>query len=432
MKRILFITGIQIFPAQSGGQMRSGNLAKSLARAGHDVFIYSYTGRKPEYLARAPSSLRVIEPGLSEYVDRSWLNGLIQFLTYRLKLPNLWFLLPFRFLSFPRLLKQKMEAADLVVIDVPYHFPVLRFAGARPKILSSHNLEQSLERRPLVRALVAWAERRAARAVDVVLSCGKEDREFYRSQRPGLQVVEIPNALDLKGYEFGSVPARLAARKALGVTLGTRLLVFMGSKWGPNHRGLEFLKRFEKQHRARLAELRVVLLVVGSVSETPLREGRLIATGFVPDTTLFFHAADYALNPVSEGSGTNVKMFEYLAHRLPILSTAFGARGFDLVPGEDYFAFEEGNLMEVLETLCRGSWESHQRLGEGAYWKSRSSCDMDSVVKERVMPVVSKLTIVRAPKPDAPDFSPTPPGSAFPGLSLGRLRGFVDRLPGGS
>ncbi len=44
---------------------------------------------------------------------------------------------------------------------------------------------------------------------------------------------------------------------------------------------------------------------------------------------LLLKAADIAINPVFHGSGTNLKMFEYMAAGLPIVTTKFGARGID-------------------------------------------------------------------------------------------------------
>ena len=44
--------------------------------------------------------------------------------------------------------------------------------------------------------------------------------------------------------------------------------------------------------------------------------------------------ADVALNPMRLGSGTNLKLLEYLAVGIPVVSTPFGARGIDVVDGE--------------------------------------------------------------------------------------------------
>jgi glycosyltransferase involved in cell wall biosynthesis len=47
------------------------------------------------------------------------------------------------------------------------------------------------------------------------------------------------------------------------------------------------------------------------------------------------HASDLAINPVAEGSGTNIKIFDYLAAGLPVVTTPVGARGIDLRDLED-------------------------------------------------------------------------------------------------
>src|SRR5690606_3517555 len=44
-------------------------------------------------------------------------------------------------------------------------------------------------------------------------------------------------------------------------------------------------------------------------------------------------SADVALNPMRTGSGTNLKLIEYLTAGVPVVSTPFGARGVDVVDG---------------------------------------------------------------------------------------------------
>ena len=50
--------------------------------------------------------------------------------------------------------------------------------------------------------------------------------------------------------------------------------------------------------------------------------------------SLLLRAADVALNPMFSGSGTNLKMLEYLAAGVPVVTTAIGARGLGLVSRE--------------------------------------------------------------------------------------------------
>jgi len=59
-------------------------------------------------------------------------------------------------------------------------------------------------------------------------------------------------------------------------------------------------------------------------------------TGVVDDSTknILLSIADVALNPMLSGSGTNLKMLEYFAAGIPVVSTEFGVRGLSFVHGE--------------------------------------------------------------------------------------------------
>ncbi len=48
-KRILFVSGVRVFPSNTGGHVRTGGIARSLARLGHEVKIYSLAGRNEDY-----------------------------------------------------------------------------------------------------------------------------------------------------------------------------------------------------------------------------------------------------------------------------------------------------------------------------------------------------------------------------------------------
>lgn len=392
MKRILFVTGIQVFPPLSGGQSRSANLAKSLARSGYEVFLYSYTGRKADYLAGRPSGETAIEPGLVEYVDRSRWRGLLQWLTYKLGIANLWFSLPFRWVQLSRVLESRLVWAELVVMDFPYHVPLLKFAPAKPKVMNSHNLEHQVPYRggKLAARWVERLERRTAREVDAVLSCGKEDTDFFRREGSAkLTVVNVPNSLDLDALKGASGEGRSEVRRRLGLSDATTVFVFLASKYLPNYEGFLRLKSFVKENPNTLEKLDVAFLVIGSVTEEPSTNPRLKALGFVPSTVPYFEAADFSLNLVVSGSGTNVKMLEYFAHRRPIVSTEFGARGFELVPNEDYLVLDE--MEATLRRALEMTKEERRAMADRALGKNRYLCDMKIAITENVRPVLERL-----------------------------------------
>ena len=62
-------------------------------------------------------------------------------------------------------------------------------------------------------------------------------------------------------------------------------------------------------------------------------------------------AADVALNPVLHGSGTNLKVIEYLASGVPVVSTAFGVRGLDVGNGRHLLVAEPHEMVAAVERV---------------------------------------------------------------------------------
>jgi glycosyltransferase involved in cell wall biosynthesis len=61
----------------------------------------------------------------------------------------------------------------------------------------------------------------------------------------------------------------------------------------------------------------------------------VVFTGVMPSSAkdALLDAAHVAVNPVRLGSGTNLKIIEYLAAGIPVASSAFGVRGLDIANG---------------------------------------------------------------------------------------------------
>jgi glycosyltransferase involved in cell wall biosynthesis len=79
--------------------------------------------------------------------------------------------------------------------------------------------------------------------------------------------------------------------------------------------------------------------------------------GVVSDTekSLWLKAASVGLNPIISGAGTNLKLAEYAAAGLPIISTQFGARGGVLQPDTHLIAHDQ-HPEALVDALQR--WES--------------------------------------------------------------------------
>ncbi|MGN6498476.1 MAG: glycosyltransferase family 4 protein [Tsuneonella sp.] len=200
-------------------------------------------------------------------------------------------------------------------------------------VLDAHNIEAHLHANRLAEPGIAGAgaramrdvERRCMQRADLVFSCSPADAAAAALEY-GVDPARIrvaPNGVDVAETPFATDGGRLAAKQRLGIS-GTAAL-FIGSRW---------LANSEAAHRiVAMAPTRpeITYLVVGAVGEALPKTlpANVVVAGVVDDLSPWFAAADVAINPMVSGSGSNIKIFEYCAAGLPVVSTEFGARGIE-------------------------------------------------------------------------------------------------------
>ena len=414
--RVLFLSGLQIHPTRSGGNLRSFALANALKHHGLEVLVYSLVGRKNDYLAWRPSSIQTWPEGIEEYVDRGALGFVAQYGSYGLGLPPVWITSYLRAavaspreMLLPALLREKLAWCDTVVADFPFVHPIIAAASARGRlcVLSTHNVEHHLYddrsrwQNRWMRGAVRNIELSAAAACDILVSCCSGDKQFFEAHARVGRSILVPNGIDVRRFR-GIDEQRAGTRQALGIPEDTKLFLFTASKYGPNREAVDYLLGFARAHGRFLGERAIHILVVGNVVAEPIRLPGFTATGKVDVVEPYFAAADAALNPLCSGSGTNVKMSEFIAARLPIVTTPFGARGFRIEDGRTGFLFERDGLAPILSTV-RGLFGDHpvrlRQVAEEAYAQNESATDMDVCIR----PLVEALA-------DGPHQTVTPGG----------------------
>jgi len=393
-RKILIISGIRIFPPQSGGHLRTANLAKALARSGQQVVLYSLTARRSDYQQGLKAQSHLIENGLTELVNASIWWGLCQTIFRRLGLPRIWLFFLARYCFLPQRLRKEIEHADTILFDFPFFSFVSQLRKDKQVLLISHNLEyrifqqDSWWKASLISSWVHRLEAKSAEIYDAVLACTAEDRNFFlKSGKSAARVIEIANGVDGLWYQRDN-EQRQILRASLGISEDETVLLFTASAYEPNRQAYLWLKSFAKENQALLRKKRLRFLVVGSVARQPLSDDVLIVSSFVDDIQPYFSASDAVINPVESGSGSNVKIYEAIAAGLPIVSTKFGARGVNLIPNHDYIPFEQSNLLAALEILL-------DRRSELEAWGTRVlnqfRCEvlMDSIVKAQLVQFLS-------------------------------------------
>lgn len=384
MRRILYLSGYQIFPPFTGGHIRAANIIHGLARSGCEIRVYSLGGRRPDYKNRISSSVSVIDRNISEYVYRGLLRGIVQGVFQRLQIVHFWQTIIGLTIHRDPLLRHWLNWADTVIINHSYAYTFLRRAKDKNRIINSHNLEHhvwidSWWKKHLLSPMIRKIETQAAHSADAVWCCAPDEELFYREAHPGLRTYPVPNGVFPEKYKKNDC-VRTTIREQLGIADWQRAILFVGSDYGPNRKAYQFLRDFARQNSEFLKAHGLLFLVAGSVVRLPTRDALMVTTGFVESVTPFFHASDMAINPVIDGSGTNVKIFEYLAAHLPLLSTSFGVRGLDLKNHDDFFAFDLPTLKDALESgPLQKTAAQLEAMAQKAFDKNRATIDIQAI-----------------------------------------------------
>jgi glycosyltransferase involved in cell wall biosynthesis len=395
--KILIVSGLRVWPVASGGQLRTSGFASALARMGYDTTVYSLTGRRPDYSRlrpwRDPHFTDAIESRLCETTYLGIGPAVAHALSRYRRRPRSWMLSMTGGGKYPDRLRDLIDESDAIVADHSYVAPPTEAArtGDKPWYLLSHQLEHVLLRQGNAAdrrfaAAMELHERAAPKLYADIFACAEEDRDYFRSHSRDntVKVPIIRCGVDSSRYRWTDAD-RHTTRRRLGLSDAETVLLFAGSNYAPNLEALSDLKAFVHRERNFLERSRIRFLILGSMESQPYNDGIIIATGRVPAVLPYFAAADAGLNPVLRGAGSNVKLFEYLAARLPVLSTAFGIRGSGLTAGEDYVEFGGSTLRDALHTLlsARGRPEWRE-FAERVWERHRKTVEIDAAVQAAV------------------------------------------------
>lgn len=238
-----------------------------------------------------------------------------------------------------RVAREHIADADVVVFSHPWCFSPLADALRLDQLIvyDSQNVE-TLLRTSLLDDLsaatpllgrVAELEYELCRRADLIFACSDEDVDLFEqifNADPGKLRV-VPNGTFVERFSEPGQTGRMTLRKDLGLPTGRAIAIFLGSMYGPNADAARFIAR--NMAPACPGLLFVIAGGVGdALADIPLTDN-LLVTGRVDDKRRddLLLAADLALNPMAAGSGTNIKMFDYMAAGLPVMTTDIGARG---------------------------------------------------------------------------------------------------------
>lgn len=237
-------------------------------------------------------------------------------------------------------------------------------------VLDAHDVlgnaieERHGERHWFTRWVRSW-ERQVVRAVDHVFTCSEFDRQQFIA-RYGVaedRVTTVPNGVDLETWR--ARPAAGIASELEAALKDSRVLFFMGKlDYQPNREALEFFAERLMPELERGGGERFRLLVCGGPAPASSPHPAILFAGKVPDVVPYVRRADICLAPIFTGSGTRLKILEYMAAGKPVVATAKGAEGIACRDGEHLAITSGEGFAEAVRLLARDP-EKAARLGSG-------------------------------------------------------------------
>jgi glycosyltransferase involved in cell wall biosynthesis len=286
--KIVLTTPYNLVPANYGGAVRTIELANALRSQGHDVAILSAN------------------------------NALADNFAFRSRHPLNYFF-NFSFASALRHLAVEFSP-DLVVCAFPYQAAMLLSFSRKygvPLVYDAHNIEHlRFERlgKPVLAKFVRFFERALIRHSKAVI-CVSEEEQNYLQARYSKPILLIPNGVNLEN----STP---------GTERKYTFCFFGALDYQPNSRALAFIRESWPSLQAGWPEATLLLVGRNPPSWSHTMEGWVV-TGEVDNVSAAISQAKILLCPVSEGGGSRLKIVEAVANGLLVVSTRFGAEGFE-------------------------------------------------------------------------------------------------------
>jgi len=334
--KILLTLRQPLFPADTGGKVRSLNIFSRLAKR---ATIHAVSFADPVADAAHICEMRNL---FQSYTPVSWQETKKYSLRFYGELvTNQFSALPYflakcclpNFRSTVENLLAR-EPFDLLFCDFLQTAVPLLKCSFKPKVVFEHNVEFQLRKRkwrvakhPLRKMVfnTEWRktrpwEARVCRLFDHVLTVSEEDRQMIQQELGANHVSTLPTGVDTDFFY------------PLGNPCQPGRLVFVGSMdWDPNEDGIVwFLESIYPLIQQSVSNASFVVVgrnpsprLLAIAAKCPSVE----IMGWVPDVRPYLSQAEVVVVPLRVGGGTRVKIPEAMAMAKAVVSTPIGAEG---------------------------------------------------------------------------------------------------------
>ncbi len=383
-KRILLLNDFRASNPTGGGEVRISHLYSALSRQ-YDVLLFCLNNSAQITKAQITQTFTEISfpKTLEHAAEEKRINNMFWVSASDIVSSYMCARNPF----FMAALRAFYGSADLVVLEHPYMLPALKDMDEKPLIYESHNFEYGLKKtilknHPLFDTLIRHVEdveKAACRRSSLVLSVSSENIEqlIRFTGIDGNRAHLIRNGVDVKYEGFFSD----AYEGVKELFRGKPPIIFIGSSHSPNIKALHFII-----NSLAPALPHCCFLIVGTVCNAfnvKDMPKNVLLFGRLSDEykEVLLRIADVAINPMFEGSGSNLKLAEYLAYKLVTITTKMGARGYEVEDGKEAVICELPEFARKIAQLLTDD-ATRFRLSENGYSYACAKLDWVTLAEE--------------------------------------------------
>ena len=349
-KKITVTSTFPIYPPQGGGQARTYHLYKNLAKT-YDVEIVSLTNTDQNrfigMIANGMKENRIPKSEIHQKLE--WeLEKKAGFLVSDIANLELINETPMYGIE----LENSIKESSIIILSHPFLFnEIKKYVTNQTIIYEAQDVEYLIKKEMLPKNNITQkllselfeVEKECCKVSKFIMTCSEKDKidlsELYSI--PLEKILVIPNGVDCSATVFTPLEQRLENKVQLGLE-NEKTGLFMGSWHKPNLDACEEIIKLAPKCP------NIKFLLMGSQcmyyekKKLPANVGIL---GLVSEEAKnrIFSTVDFALNPMMSGSGTNLKMFDYMSAGIPVITTEFGTRG---IENKDIFIVKEIKEMD--------------------------------------------------------------------------------------
>jgi polysaccharide biosynthesis protein PslH len=379
---VLVVTAGDITNPKEGAGNRTFHLAKGLKDAGNNVIVVQ------------PKTRREKGSQNGEFEAHRYLGIVGDREMFPFRGIN-----PFFLYTIAKLLKGRH--VDIVHVEYPWGISAIRviqwLIGKRQLLVySSHNFQVAVSRAnaqyrrtkkglSLSEIMIAHfmvmntriVETLSVRLCDLVLCVSNDDeRAFTGAYGIGPDKIRVlPNGTSLQGTEFAS-----REKTSVGLDASKLTVVFLGSYgYEPNIEAIRCIKNLIAPHFKK--HCTNVEFVVAGYRVPQYAGDNLRCLGFVDDVHSLLKSCDIAIAPLKRGGGTRLKIFEYFAAALPVVTTRKGIEGIDATNQEHAIIVDTTDELVQALTFLVDHKEERERIGAKAFKLVKSKYSWDDIGK---------------------------------------------------